>query len=375
MNRLLIITHYYPDHLGGIEAIAHELAERLSTRELEITWAANGAAPSRPIENVSYLPLRATNFTERVLGFPYPICGPLSLLRMCRAIRRADIVHLHDSLYLSNVVAAVWSRLTRKSYVVTQHVGLVPYKNFVLRTLMQLANHSIARFVLAGSTQIVFYSHRVQQYFSEFVRFRTQPSFIPNGVRTKRFYPLEFESRVNLRRQLGIPDDKLVMLFVGRFVEKKGLSHLRRLAEQFDQCEWGFVGSGPLDPSMWSLPNVKCWGRLDQPEIVNLYQSADLFVLPSVGEGFPLAVQESMACGTPALISSETASAIPGVEDVCYVSDLDPSTLSATVQRIVDDQLQLTPIRELAARYAMEHWDWDVCTDQYERIFSSLSAR
>ncbi|HXG11410.1 MAG TPA: glycosyltransferase family 4 protein [Gemmataceae bacterium] len=372
--RILVTTHYYAEHCGGVEIVAEELGRRLTHRGIEVVWAASKLEPVSVDTAFRRLPMRTLNFTERRLGFPYPLWGPLSLLRLCREVRRCDLLHIHDSLYMGNVVAFVWARLLGKPVVVTQHVGWIPYSRTVLRGLLALANHTLGWLVLAGSNRSVFCSKKVQTYFSRFIRFRTPPRYIPNGVATETFCPIGPEQRQRLRARFGWPADKLIMLFVGRFVEKKGLRILRDLAECFPECEWVFVGWGPDNPLRWGLPNVRCPGSLSREEIAPYYQAADLLVLPSVGEGFPLVVQEAMACGTPALISKDTALAVPGIEDVALVSDLDHQHLTTIIRGIIDAPASLQARREVVADFARQHWDWEVCADQYEQLFAEVCA-
>jgi glycosyltransferase involved in cell wall biosynthesis len=372
--RILMTTHYYAEHRGGVEIIAEEVGRRLARRGAEVVWAASGPAPASGEAALRRLPMRALNFTERRLGFPYPLWGPLSLLRLCREVGRCDVLYLHDSLYMGNAVAFLWAWLLGKPVVTTQHIGMVPYSQPLLRLLLALANRTLGRLVLAGSSCCVFYSQKVHAYFARLVRFRTPPRYVPNGVATETFRPAGPERRRRLRARFGWPADRLVMLFVGRFVEKKGLRILRDLAERFPECEWVFIGWGPDSPPRWGLPNVRCPGSLGREEIASYYQAADLLVLPSVGEGFPLVVQEAMACGTPALISKDTALAVPGIEDVALVSDLDPRHLTATIRGLIDAPARLQARREAVADFARRHWDWEACADQYERLFAKVCA-
>src|SRR6202008_680383 len=72
---------------------------------------------------------------------------------------------------------------------------------------------------------------------------------------------------------------------------------------------FGFAGSGPLDPSVWGLPNVRVYSALSGSTLVPLYRASDVLLLPSVGEGFPLVVQEALACGLRIICGTETARA------------------------------------------------------------------
>jgi glycosyltransferase involved in cell wall biosynthesis len=160
-------------------------------------------------------------------------------------------------------------------------------------------------------------------------------------------------------------------LFVGRFVEKKGLSHLRRLAQQFPEVQWVLIGWGPEDPSQWRLPNVQSLGRVDHADLPPYYRAADLLILPSVGEGFPLVVQEAMACGTPALISDDTAPGSPGIETVAIVSPLQEDALAAAVRDFLQRRCQWDLLRRRSAEYARQ-WSWDDCASRYGDLFGRL---
>jgi glycosyltransferase involved in cell wall biosynthesis len=371
--RVLIVSHYYPEHKGGVEIVAGELAERLTCQDIEIAWAASRTSTDQYQQTGNRIPIQAWNITERILGFPYPLWGPIGLIHLWEAVRRCDLLHLHDSLYMGNLVAYLYAQLLGKPVVVTQHIGMVPYSRRILRSLLTFANHTLARQILRGCDSCVFISEKVQLYFAQFIRFRHAPLFIPNGVATALFHPIDPDQRQRLREELSFALNRRIMLFVGRFVEKKGLPILRMLAKCFPECEWAFIGWGPLDPTTWGLQNVRCLGSLDRSQVVAYYQVADLLVLPSVGEGFPLVVQEAMACGTPALISEDTAQGMKGIESVVFVSDLAPGNIVSLLGEILKAPDDLEARRQEVANFARQHWDWNVCADRYRQLFDELT--
>ncbi len=374
--RVLLVTHYYPEHASGVEIIAGELARRLAERGARVCWAASGPSAGPDVAGVKRLPMRAWNWSERCWGIPYPLWSPASLARLVAAVRRCDLVHLHDCLYLGNVVAFLAARLLGKPVVVTQHIGWVPYRRWLPRCLLRCANRLLGRLVLGRCSRCVFYGEQVRDYFTRFVPFRRPPAFIPTGVNHTLFRPPPPEERPQLRARLGLPCNEPVALFVGRFVEKKGLDCVRRLAASAPACRWALIGWGPEDPTRWGLPNVRCLGPRSHQELVPYYQAADLLVLPSVGEGLPLVVQEAMACGLPVLISRQTAEALRGLEDVAIVADVPGEDVAEKFRSAVAAPHLLRARSEAVARFARRHWDWGRCADHYFSLFNELvSAR
>jgi glycosyltransferase involved in cell wall biosynthesis len=379
--RVTLVTHYYPAHRGGVERIAGQLAARLAREAIaEIAWHASDCeAPPPPAPRLSCVPARSWNFAERRLGFPYPLWTPAALRRLARACRDADVVHLHDCLYLPNLVAFAAARRARRPVLVTQHVGHVPYRNPLLNLLHRAANRLLGAWVLGNADQVIFESHAVRGYFHGFVRFRSPPQVVENGVDTQVFFPVDPERRAALRAGSGIPADRPLLLFLGRFVEKKGLPVLREVAQRLPHVHLLLAGWGPLDPAAWGLANVTVVRSPATTDLPALYQAADLLVLPSVGEGMPLSVQEAMACGTPALVGAETAAGCPSSEGVLLAEPTGGRDSTgrwvARLQALLESPQGLQELRPRVARFARERWSWEQCAARYAELLRACAAR
>ena len=372
--RVALVTHYYPAHLGGVERIAGELASRLAHQGIaQIAWYASDCDPQPPAApGMHFAPAECWNAFERRFGIPYPFWSLAALGRLVRASRTAEVVHLHDCLYLPNLVAFAAARLSGRPVLVTQHVGFVPYRNPLLRMVLGVANRLIGGLVLGGASRAVFESETVRRYFMRFVRFRDAPLLVPNGVDTSAFVPVSPALRGALRARLGAPPGSPLFLFIGRFVEKKGLGVLNELTERMPNVHWVLAGWGPLDPASWRRPNVTVVRSPGSGDLAPLYQAADLFVLPSVGEGFPLSIQEAMACGTPVLVGTETAAGCPIAGAPILHEETGNEDTAARwgdrLEALVRAPETLAELRPRVAAFAREHWSWERCVDRYAAL-------
>jgi glycosyltransferase involved in cell wall biosynthesis len=290
-------------------------------------------------------------------------------------------VLLHDSLYPTNVAAMLAARWHRKPVVLVQHIAAVPYRNPLLRGIMDTANALIARPMLATADQVVFISATVARHFSR-VPFKAAPRFIFNGVDADVFSlpPAGFD-RGEARASLGLPVDGRVVLFVGRFVEKKGLHLIELLARRRTDLTFALAGWGPIDPRAWRLSNVHVLSSLQGPSLVPLYQSSDVFVLPSIGEGLPLVLQEALACGLPVICGQETAAADPTVGALIEgveIEGADPDTAAAQLAGRIDQVLAENTGAYRAApadarhAYVRSRYSWTEAAGMYLAIMTSL---
>ncbi|MEA3075630.1 MAG: hypothetical protein QOF60_538 [Actinomycetota bacterium] len=90
-------------------------------------------------------------------------------------------------------------------------------------------------------------------------------------------------------------------------------------------------------------------GWVPEPTLVDLYRGADLFVFPSLAEGFGLPVAEALACGTPAIASDRTS--LPELLPTDALFDpTDPSAIARAIERALTDRHHRDRLRAWAAR-------------------------
>jgi glycosyltransferase involved in cell wall biosynthesis len=361
--KILMLSNYYPEHVGGIETVTGNLCAAYRRAGHQVTWMAAEVA-DRPHRGDS--PLRAWNFTERRLGFPYPLPAPGALRAVRRAVERTEVIHLHDSLYAANVRAFLASRRLRRPVLLTQHVGPVPFRSPLLRAVQAAAFATIGRMLLTGSEQVTFVSREVMSHFTARVRFRRTPQLVANGVDTDLFQPASASARAAVRERLGISEARLLVLFAGRFVHKKGLDLVRAVAAAAPDWEFMLAGRpGEVDPHAWNLPNVTALPAQAQEALKDLYVASDVLLLPSTGEGFPVTVQEAMSSGTPAVVSSALAAEFPGLGLVG--SELEPECLRAAVETAAGTD------RGAVAEFARTTWSLSASADRYLELMRAIS--
>lgn len=377
---LLLVTHYFPAHGGGIELVAGQIGRLLAARRWPIEWFASDTDPAPQYPGVTVRPQPACNGIERAFGVPLPVWSVPALGRLVRAVRSSEVVHIHDGHYPANLLAALAARAMRKRLVVTQHVGHVPYRNPLLRLLLALVHRIVGTLVLKQADAVLFVSPLVRKYFERLTG--PQPTFLdrPNGVDTALFAPADRDARQQLRSRLALPADRPVLLFVGRHVEKKGLDLVRELAESSPGWQWCLIGDGPVDPSTWGLANVRALGRLAQYDIVDYYRAADVMVLPSVGEGFPLVVQEAISCGVPVAVHIETRDAGELPDAVCIAEDVSGDDAAVRWRRrltaLLGEDAHARGARHEACRaFALEHWSWEATAEDYAKALACPGPR
>lgn len=119
----------------------------------------------------------------------------------------------------------------------------------------------------------------------------------PNAVDKDAFHTID---RKTIRKKLGFPIDAFIVAFNGSFSSRKGYPTLCNVLNKMDDVYSIFIGSSEKP----DCDNVLFSGKLDNKEIPQYLNAADIFVLPTRAEGCSNAIVEALACGLPVISSN-----------------------------------------------------------------------
>ncbi len=373
MKILVIGNYYYPEHNGGVETVSFNLTRHYRKLGQEVRWLAADVPPNYRVVGDGDVPIRSWNITEDKLGFPSPMPYPEVFRKLYVNIKWCNVVHLQDCLYLTNILAFLISKLLKKPILITQYAKIIPYHQFYKRVLQIIAYSTIGRIMFKTADKLVFITSNVRDGMSQ-INPGMKYDVVPLGVDTDFYAPIPPEYRETLRKKIRGDSAKPIILFVGRMVERKGVHLIRPLIEHHKEWHWVLVGRpDDYDPGNWLLENLTYYQSVSEIELRDLYASADLLVHPSTGEGITLVISESMACGTPVLVSKESLDEI-NKEDRELFYSVSPDTLDIEhkLGSVFQNINQLYELRIKVREYALSRLSWDMVSEQYLAILNKL---
>ena len=368
--RILASSNYFPEHIGGIERVAGDLVGALRAQGHTVQWVAAEPSNCPHRGDAEDAPIPAWNVTERRLGFPYPLPDPRYRRALSEFVEASDVVHLHDCLYATNLMLFRAALKIGRPVVITQHVTEVPYRHWLVRAVQGEAYRLLTEPMLARADRVVFVSERVRARFQGVVS-RRRSEVIENGIDVSRFGPPPAAERHRMRQELGLDAAETVLLFAGRFVAKKGLAHIRAAAAEEPSWRWLLVGrTDDEDPRSWQLANVTVLDPVGHERMRSMYAAADLLVMPGVGEGLPVVVQEALVCGTPVLTGVETAVGLAGRRSPVYEWDAATDSLRGAIDKALANGRNVQAI----SMQARQRWDLAEVVKRYEAIMETALA-
>lgn len=195
-----------------------------------------------------------------------------------------------------------------------------------------------------------------------------------NGVDLDAFHPMPNDV---VREELGIAGPTLIA--VGNLLLSKGQDVAIRALNMLPNCCLVLVGDGSdrarfhrLAESIGVSDRVRFVGRISHADLARYYAAADISVLPSVREGWPNVLLESMASGTPAIASN-----VGGIREIIRVPEAGrlmvertPEALASAVRTLLAD-----PPSRAATRAYAEGFSWEATSRGQKQLFERILGR
>lgn len=221
-----------------------------------------------------------------------------TIVRLRNFIQNREIELVHSHGYKSNIYAYFATFGTKARRMATCH-------NWIINERKLKWYGVLDRLFLRYFDQIIAVSRDVKNLMTNSGISDRKICIIENGVSLDKFAS-DMAARNRIAEDIGIKSNTNVVGTVGRLSEEKGQKHLlqviRKLKERYPELFLLLVGDGPLRMALqkeFDSDFIRFVGN--QKEVHHYYAMMDIFVLPSLTEGLPMALLEAMASELPVI--------------------------------------------------------------------------
>jgi glycosyltransferase involved in cell wall biosynthesis len=192
-------------------------------------------------------------------------------------------------------------------------------------------------------------------------------------------------SRREARARLGWPQDRPTVFCVRRLSRRMGLENLiaamEAVRERVPEALLHVAGKGPLAETLEEHvraagldEHVRLLGFVPDEDLPLAYRAADVSVVPTVAlEGFGLITVESLAAGTPVIVTpvGGLPEVVEDLSDRLVLPDLEVGTLGAYLSDALRGDVAL-PTADACQAYARARFDWPVIAGQVRRVYEEV---
>jgi len=366
---------------GGMEVHVLDLVKGMVKKGHEVfVWCPKGEMSDLYQRNGAVV---SNEFISKDFDFKY-----ISKLKKYVEDNNIDIVHAHELKAVVNSLLAC--RNTKVKAVVT-HTH-TPISEWQINSIKKFLNVKLYSYVVnkLSSAEIALTESKKKVKMREGIKEKIL-EVIPNGLNTSVFKisPLrriEFEKEI--KRKHGIPEDAFVFGNLGRITQEKGHEILVRAFSKFlnsqpyrkEKLFLLIAGGGALEEKIKNLvsdlgldKNVVITGRFSDEDKIKYFSAFDVFVFPTLAEGFGIVLIEAMSMGLPVICSDLEVLKEVGGDYVEFFNVGDYQNLSDKMideyNKIVEGNKNLV---EDAVNYVETNYSLESFIDKYDRLYLKL---
>ena len=293
-----------------------------------------------------------------------------NMFHSLRKFKDMDLIHVH--WLIPNGLGALFAKKVYKTPYICTIYGEEVYLSKRYKLEFSLRN-----FVNNSSKSIAISEATLNSCIDIGLK-KEELEIIPFGVDTDFYRPLKISKNENIFQ----------ILAVGYLIERKGFEYLikatKEILKEHDNVHLTIVGSGPLEEKLKNVikelkleTNAKIMKNVSDEELLQLYNSSDLFVLPSIvdsqgnTEGLGVVLLEAMACGLPVVGSN-----IGGIPDIIQdgetgllVPEKNITELSNTILNLVENEELRKKLAINGYNRVREKFSWEKIAESYINVY------
>lgn len=374
MRILRVTSDLYPYVIGGIGLHTREMSKSQAKLGHEVTILTTSMAEKMPDNQDGF---RIAYFKNGVKLLGNTISSEL-LFKLFRIRKKYDIIHAHSHLFFSTNICALVKKIGSAPLVITNH-GIMSASAPDWFNLLYLK--TLGKWTLNTADKIICYTEEEKEKLIRILNTNeSKIAVIPNGIDTDQFRPWSRDYIAST----------IKLLWVGRFVKGKGVEYIIRamgiLVRETPNLHLTLVGEGPEKDSICDLienlglsDNVKIIDFVPYDQMPQIFQSSDIFILPSLHEGVPRTALEAMSCGLPVVISdfSHLRSLIDGGGLMFPKKDV--RALVSNLRILITDNEIRAKMGQKAREKIVQEYSWEKTVagtlQLYQEIISDTSWR
>lgn len=371
---VMILSHFYPV-IGGAEKQAQRMGELLAQKGCRVTVLTPRYRGLTPRENLNGIEVRRLPvFGRSRMAFLSFVIACIAYIWRHRQV--IDILQAHQ-LAGPGFIACLAGKIFAKPVIARieggnqngSEIKLLAKKPFGLLRI---------KFMKRNTDCFIAVSRAIKKDLGEYGIHNV--FLIPNGVDTGKFLASGESDKINLRKQLGLPPDRVILTFAGRLEYVKGVDILLQA--------WDILSPGIKEAVLLIIlgdgtlrKNVEAVAESDnivfQGAVENVYQylkTSDVFVLPSRYEGTCVALLEAMSCGLAVLASNVGGN--PDIIDHDNGILFEPENcieLARWIERLCNDKNLRLKLGRNAREAVVNNYSLDKVVIKHESIYKSTA--
>ena len=377
--KILQVIPYFTPKRGGDVNVVYNLSKHLAERGHKVTiFTTDFEFDTGYIQSLDGF--RVVPF-HCIANIGMMLISPKIKKQLKKEIMDFDVIHMHDFRSYQNIIAHHYAKKYNVPYVIQAHGSVLPF--FQKQRLKKIFDLFFGYRILRDASKMIASTKTEVEQYKKMGVDEDKIEIVPNGIDLSEYENLP-EKR-EFRRKYSIREDEKMILYLGRIHKIKGIDLLVEtfadMVKELDSLKLVIVGpdDGFLSTLKRQRENLKIsdkilfTGLIPEKDKLGAYVDADVYVLPSVYETFPVTVLEACACGTPIIVTDRCGIAnIVNDNNVGHVVEYNKDQLQDAIFKILTNVELRRYFGESGKMLVREKYSWDIVVEQLEKIYGDI---